>query len=46
MHKGYKNLKPLIVFLKAEQGIIQLYFRKIALQQQKFLVVLLFSNSL
>jgi len=32
--------------LKGEQGELQIYFRKISLHQQKFLVVSVFSNSL
>jgi len=33
-------------FLKAKQRVIQFYFRKRPLQQQKFLVVAFFSNLL
>jgi len=38
-------LKSLKNLLKAEQRVIQFYFRKIPLHQQRFLVVSIFYNS-
>jgi len=38
------NICPIFFSLKTEQGVIQFYFRKITLHQQKYLVVSVFFN--
>jgi len=38
-------IQPRCITIKGEQGVIQIYFRKILLHQQKFLKVSVLSNS-